>query len=51
MRVDASLHAPLEQVVATCRRGTRAADGLRFIDFLQRPESRAELTKRGFELP
>lgn len=49
--VDASLHTPLEQVVATCRRGARASEASSFIEFLQRPESRAEFTKRGFELP
>lgn len=47
--VDASLHAPIEQVLVRCKHGKRAADAAAFTSFLERPESQALLMRSGFE--
>lgn len=49
--VDPSLHAPLEQVLVVCARGSNRPGGEAFARFLASPEGRAVLRQHGFELP
>lgn len=49
--IDTALHDPLQQVTVRCKRGQRADDAKRFVEFLHRPESRETMQAGGLEPP
>lgn len=49
--VDASLHAPLDQVMVACRRGRHPDAGRAFVRFVDGETGRAIMRRYGFETP
>lgn len=49
--IEASLHAPIEQVLVVCKNGTNAQDGRRFAELVTSGEGRAVLKRFGFLPP
>jgi molybdate transport system substrate-binding protein len=49
--IDAGLHAPLDQAMVTCRRGSNAAGARAFAEFVGSPAGRAIMVRYGFVLP
>lgn len=51
LSIDPSLHAPLDQALVACNRGTAKEAGKSFGDFVSSPEGRAIMKRYGFLLP
>jgi molybdate transport system substrate-binding protein len=49
--IDEALHAPIDQALVVCKRGTNAAAARQLADFLKVPSGRAILRQFGFLLP
>jgi molybdate transport system substrate-binding protein len=49
--VDASLHAPLDQMLVVCKNGKNPGSGAAFARYLASPEARQVFSKGGFLPP
>jgi molybdate transport system substrate-binding protein len=51
LKIDQSLHAPLDQKLVVCGKGPEADSARRFADFIDTREGREVMSRYGFQLP